>query len=171
MSEPDETPANGPGYRKDGKPYKEGNTREDGTYAVGKNRAPADGQFRVGDGRRRGRRAKGVRNADAEFERELNRKIVIREDGRERKVSKSRAVDLRLIANATSNGDNKAIEMVDQRRRRIAAEKEENARRYHTLSDTEILERYLRERAAELQLDPAAFGDPLPDGEGGTGHD
>lgn len=170
MSGPDETPGNGPGRRKDGKPYKEGNTREDGTYAVGKNRAPVDGQFRKDDGRRRGRRAKGVRNADTEFERELNRKVTIREDGKERQVSKSQAVDLRLIANATSNGDNKAIEMVDQRRRRIAAAKEETARRYHTLSDAEILERYLRERAAELQLDPAAFGDPLPNERDESGH-
>ena len=65
-----------------------------------------------------------------------------------------------------SKGDNRAIEMVDQRRRRIAAEKEETARRYHTQSDHEIFEQYLRQRAEELNVDPMLFGDPDPaDGE------
>lgn len=150
------------GHRKDGQPYKEGNVREDGSYRVGRNRTPEGSRFAVGDGRRRGRRAKGVRNADTDFERELNRKMVIRENGVDRKVSKSQAVDLRLIDNATRKGDNKAIEMVDARRRRIAEAHEHN-RRYHTLSDQAILEAYLRERAVELAIDPAMLGDPAPD--------
>lgn len=152
-----------PGRRKDGQPYKDGNTGEDGSYLVGRNRTPVHSRFQIGDGRTRGRRAKGVPNADTEFERELNRKIVLREDGKERKVSKSLGVDLRLIDNATRKGDNRAIDMVDQRRRRIAAEKEETAKRYHALSSHEMLDQYLRERAAELQLDASQFGDPPPD--------
>ena len=161
-----ETPPRPPGRRKDGRPYKEGNTREDGSYAVGKNRTPEATRFRKNDNRKRGRRSRGVRNADTEFDRELNRKVTIREDGQERRVSTSHAVDLRLIDNATRKGDNRAIEMVDQRRRRIAAEKEETARRYHTQSDHEIFEQYLRQRAEELNVDPMLFGDPDPaDGE------
>jgi hypothetical protein len=155
------------GRRKDGKPYKEGNTRDDGSYAVGRNRTPVTTRFAVGDGRKRGSRTKGVRNADTEFARELNRKMVIKENGVERKVSKSQAVDLRLIDNATRKGDNKAIDMVDQRRRRIA-EAAENNRRYHSLSDQAILEAYLRERAAELEIDPALFGDPEPEESDGV---
>ena len=161
-----ETPRGG-GRRKDGKPYKDGNTRDDGSYAVGKNRTPAATRFAVGDGRRRGRRAKGVKNADTEFARELNRKMTIKENGVERKVSKSHAVDLRLIDNATRKGDNRAIEMVDQRRRRIAEAAEDN-RRYHALGDQEILETYLRERAEELAIDPVLFGDPH-DADGAEG--
>lgn len=154
-------PPPGGGRRKDGRPYKEGNTRKDGSYAVGKNRTPEETRFAVGDGRKRGKRTKGVRNADTEFARELNRKMTIKENGVERKVSKSLGVDLRLIDNATRKGDNKAIEMVDQRRRRIAEAAEHN-RRYHPLSDQAILEAYLRERADELAIDPALFGDPDP---------
>lgn len=157
-----DAPPPGGGRRKDGKPFKEGNTREDGSYAVGKNRTPVKTRFAVGDGRKRGKREKGVRNADTEFARELNRKMVIKENGVERKVSKSQAVDLRLIDNATRKGDNKAIEMVDQRRRRIA-EAAENNRRYQSLNDQAILEAYLRERARELDIDPALFGDPEPE--------
>ena len=153
------------GRRKDGKPYKDGNTREDGSYAVGRNRAPKQTRFAVGDGRKRGRRDKGVKNADTEFERELKRKMTIRENGVERKVSKSHGVDLRLLDNALSKGDNRAIEMVDQRRRRIAEAKADN-RRYHPLSDQEILAAYLRERVADLAIDPMLFGDPAPEGDG-----
>ncbi|GGD63899.1 hypothetical protein GRI62_12330 [Erythrobacter arachoides] len=154
------------GRRKDGAPYSENNVREDGSYRVGRNRPPASGQFAVGDGRRRGRRAKGVRNADTDFERELNRRMVLKENGIDRKLTKSQVVDIRLIDNATRKGDNKAIEMVDARRRRIADAHEHN-RRYHTLSDQAILEAYLLERADELAVDPAMLGDPAPeDGDG-----
>ncbi|MEZ5654933.1 MAG: DUF5681 domain-containing protein [Sphingobium sp.] len=156
----DDEPPPMAGRRKDGKPFKEGNIRADGSYMVGRNRPPPGSQFRKGDGRERGKRPKGVRNADTEFERELKRKIVIREDGKERKVTKGHAVDVRLIDNATRGGQNRAIELVDQRRQRITARKEEAARHYHSLSDMEILERYLRERAEELKIDPDLFGDP-----------
>ena len=166
----DAPPPREPGRRKDGKPYKQGNTREDGSYRNGKNRTPEKTRFRKDDGRKRGRRDRGVRNADTEFERELSRKTIVRENGVERRVSKSQAVDLRLIDNAARKGDNKAIDMVDQRRRRIAADKEETARRYHTLSDVGILEQYLRERAAELQIDPKLFGDPEPEPDAEIGH-
>lgn len=157
-----DAPPSGAGRRKDGKPYKHGNTREDGSYAVGRNRTPLPTRFAPGDGRKRGKREKGVENADTEFARELNRKMTIKENGVERKVSKSQAVDLRLIDNATRKGDNKAIEMVDLRRRRIAEATEQN-RRYHTLSDQQILETYLRERAEDLAIDPTLLGDPAPD--------
>jgi hypothetical protein len=153
-------PPLGGGRRKDGKPFKEGNTREDGSYAVGKNRTPVRTRFAIGDGRKRGKRVKGVKNADTEFARELNRKTVVTENGVERKVTKSQAIDLRLINNA-GKGDNRAIEMVDRRRQRIAEAAEHN-RRYHSLSDQAILEAYLRERAGELDVDPALFGDPEP---------
>jgi hypothetical protein len=149
------------GRRKDGKPYKAGNTRDDGSYREGKNRPPVKHQFRKDDGRKRGARPKGARNADTEFERELNRKVVIKEDGKVRKVTKSQAVDLRLIDNATRKGDNRAIEMVDTRRRRIAESAQLNGA-YHSLRDIEILEAWIKERSAELNLDPALLGDPEP---------
>ena len=156
-------PATG-GRRKDGKPYKDGNTRDDGSYAVGKNRAPVATRFTEGDGRKRGKREKGVKNADTEFARELKRTMTIKENGVDRNVSKSLGVDMRLLDNALRKGNNKAIEMVDQRRRRIAEASEHN-RRYHTLSDQEILETYLRQRAEELSLDPSLLGDPDPEAD------
>lgn len=79
---------------------------------MGRNRPPREGQFRAGDGRRRGRRPKGSTNADTFFEQELNRRTTVKESGAERKVTKGQVVDLRLIDNA-SKGDNRAIQMVD----------------------------------------------------------
>lgn len=156
----DNIPPRQEGRRKDGKPYAPGNTRDDGGYEVGRNRPPEAGQFRAGDGRKRGRRPRGTANADTEFERELNRKVVIRENGKERKVTKGHSIDLRLIDNASNKGQNKAIEMVHERRERIRARKEEDARRYHTLPDENILHQYLRERSTELNVAPGLFGDP-----------
>lgn len=151
------------GYRKNGLPYRDGNTREDGSYDVGKNRPPAETKFQKDDGRKRGRRVKGVRNHDTEFAEELNRKTRIKENGKERIVSKGLAVDLRLIDNAANKGQNRAIELVEERRRRIAEKNDANAR-YHSQSDREILRAYLEDRRAELGIDPDLLGDPAPAG-------
>lgn len=150
------------GYRKNGLPYKDGNTRDDGSYDVGKNRPPPETKFQKEDGRRRGRRTKGVRNHDTEFAEELNRKTRIKENGKECIVSKGLAVDLRLIDNAANKGQNRAIELVEERRRRIAEKNEANAR-YHSQSDREILRVYLEERRTDLRIDPQQFGDPAPE--------
>jgi hypothetical protein len=178
MSEDDKKPPSRQGRRKDGKPFKEDNVREDGSYEVGRNRPPKQHRFAAGDGRPRGQRKKGVRNTDTEFERELRRKVPVKENGKERTVTKSHAVDLRLIHNATRKGENRAIEMVDKRRQRIEEARLHN-RHYHTLGDKQILEAYLQERAQELGIDPDLFGDPSPaediaedraeDGENGNG--
>lgn len=149
------------GYCKNGQPYREGNTKEDGTYAVGRNRPPAETKFREDDGRKRGRRAKGVRNHDTEFAEELNRTMRVKENGKERRVSKGLAVDLRLIDNAANKGQNRAIELVEERRRRIVERNEANAH-YHSQSDRAIIRAYLDERKAEFAIDPELFGDPEP---------
>ena len=77
MSKDDTAPPRG-GRRKDGLPFASGNTREDGSYEVGRGRPPASGQYRAGDGRQRGRRPKAGANADTDLERELARKVTIR---------------------------------------------------------------------------------------------
>lgn len=165
----DGQPPRAPGHRKDGTPYKDGNTREDGGFAIGKNRPPPEHRFKKGDGRQRGRRLKGVPNLDTDFEKELNRKITIRENGKPRKITKNKGIDLRLIDNGLK-GDNRAIEMIDARRRRIA-DNREAAGRYHTLADEEILETFFRDRAAELNIPPGLFGDPAPEPSGEVSDD
>ncbi|GEM_PF-1984603 len=158
------------GRRKDGKPYKEGNVREDGSYDVGRNRPPKQHRFAVGDERKRGSRKKGVPNADTEFMQELHRKTTVSENGKKRRMTKRRSIDLRLIDNASVKGQNRAIEIVDKKCQRIEEARQHN-RHYHTLGDKQILQAYLQERAQELDIDPKLFGDPAPDedtAEGGA---
>lgn len=64
-----------PGRRKDGLPYKDGNTRDDGSYGVGKYRPPESGQFRKGDRRKRGQRKKGGKNLATIWAKKLTQKI------------------------------------------------------------------------------------------------
>lgn len=173
-----DNPPSRQGRRKDGKPFKEDNVREDGSYKVGRNRPPKKRQFAVGDRRKRGSRKKGVPNADTEFMQELQRKTTISENGKKRRMTKRRSIDLRLIDNASVKGQNRAIEIVDKRCQRIEETQQQN-RRYHTLGDKQILQTYLQERAQELGIDPDLFGDPSPaediaedgaeDGENGNG--
>ena len=72
-------------------PYKPDNVGPDGQYIVGKGRPPKHTRFAAGDGRKRGRRPKGQKNFDTEFQEEAKRKVTIREGGEERRVSKQRA--------------------------------------------------------------------------------
>lgn len=80
------------GVRKDGKPYKKDNTREDGSYLHGKNRPPSAHRFRTDDGRQRGSRKKGTKNLLTEWREELDAKITLTEGGKTHKVSKRRGL-------------------------------------------------------------------------------
>src|SRR5690606_5725246 len=91
----EDDPAQEPAPRR--KPFKHGNVGPDGQYTVGKGKPPRHSQFAVGDGRKRGRRAKGQRNFDTEFEEEARRKITLRENGKERRITKLRSAIVRAF--------------------------------------------------------------------------
>ena len=93
------------------KDYKHGNTNPDGSYRVGKGKPPESGKFRAGDGRDRGRRKKDTRNLATDFREELESKVTLKVDGKPRKVTKQRAVMMRLMDNA-SRGQNVAIKTI-----------------------------------------------------------
>lgn len=91
--------------------YKSGNTDANGDYKVGKNRPPKHGQFAKGDGRPRGRRRKGTKNLATDFHEELSAKVSLKVDGKPRRVTKQRAIMMRLMDNA-SRGQNTAIKTI-----------------------------------------------------------
>ncbi|MAK98991.1 MAG: hypothetical protein CL807_00740 [Citromicrobium sp.] len=91
--------------------YKSENTDANGDYKVGKNRPPKHGQFAKGDGRPRGRRRKGTKNLATDFQEELSTKVSLKVDGKPRRVTKQRAIMMRLMDNA-SRGQNTAINTI-----------------------------------------------------------
>lgn len=91
--------------------YKPGNTDADGNYIVGRDRPPEHGKFRAGDGRKRGRCRKGTKNLATDFHEELASKVTLKVDGKPRRVTKQRAIMMRLMDNA-SRGQNAAIRTI-----------------------------------------------------------
>jgi hypothetical protein len=91
--------------------FKPGNTNPDGSYKVGKGKPPEGGKFTAGDGRQRGRRKKGTCNLATDFSEELETTITLKVDGKTRKVTKQRAIMMRLMDNA-SRGQNAAIKTI-----------------------------------------------------------
>lgn len=89
------------------------NMDEDGNYIVGKGRPPESGKFREGDNRKRGQRIKGVRNLATDLREELEAQLVVTIRGQQKKVSRQRAVLMRLADNALK-GNNRAISMLVQ---------------------------------------------------------
>lgn len=100
--------------------FKPGNVDEDGNYVVGKNKPPRSTQFAAGDGRRRGRRPKGQRNFETEFQEEAGRTVIVRENGKERKVTKLRSTIVRAFDNAGAKGQHQAIATIFAHSARIA---------------------------------------------------
>jgi len=91
--------------------YKDGNTLPDGSYKVGRNKPPVDTRFKKDDGRRRGRRKKGTSNFKTDFQEELESKVTLSLSGKQIRVTRQRAIVMRLMDNA-SRGKHPAIRQV-----------------------------------------------------------
>ncbi len=129
----------GEGRRKDGtRPYKEGNTREDGSFAVGKNRTPVETRFAVGDGRKRGRRPKGAKNFETEWEEELSKPVRIKVNGVPKRMTTHRA-QVKVTVEAGLKGNIKAQQIVYDRADRVLAKNKEAPR----FSDDGLIEAWL----------------------------
>ena len=138
-------------------PFKPGNIGPGGDYVVGKNRPPQASRFAVGDGRRRGRRPKGQRNFDAEFTEEANRTVTLRENGKERKVTKLRSTIVRAFDNAGGKGQNQAIATIFSHSARLADKVAPSSGGLSAREDA-LIEEWLARRQALGSGDPA--GDP-----------
>ena len=156
----------GEGRRKDGKPFKDGNTRKDGSYSVGKNRTPVSTRFAEGDGRKRGRRSKGVKNFDTDWDKELNRTVTIKVNGESKRMTAHRA-QVKVTMDAGAKGNIKAQQIIYDRAEKIRNAKSERS----VYGDDGIVEAwYAQRQAAEqegvvsddaLHGDVAGFPEPL----------
>lgn len=131
------------GRRKDGKPFKEGNTRADGSFEVGKGRTPVKTRFAAGDGRKRGKRSKGSRNFDKDWEEELTRRVRVVRNGKPIKVSAHHAQVMKTLELA-NKGKERSQELVFRQAERLG----ERARQASSRSDDELIAAWLAELSA-----------------------
>lgn len=130
--------------------YLPGNTREDGSYRVGRGRTPEHTRFRQNDGRKRGRRPKGQRNFDTEFDEEARRLMTVREGGKDRRVSKMRGAIIRVFDSATAKADPRSASLVFNHASRLADKQTPGTSRL-AADDDEELNAWLRERLALIE--------------------
>jgi hypothetical protein len=148
-----------PGRRKDGKPFKDGNTRDDGTYEVGRNRPPAQHRFSKDDGRKRGKRVKGAKNVGTIWRKKLSQKIRI---GDKSQTAAEWLVEA-MIRRGITNSD-RAAETSLSKADHLDNERESQLGK----SDAEIIETWLADRFAEAIGETSDDADtPLGDEAGG----
>lgn len=127
--------------RKEPGDYAAANMDRNGNYLVGKGRPPESGKFRAGDNRKRGRRAKGTRNLASDLREELDTMLTVIVSGKSRKISRQRAVVMRLADNA-SKGRDRAIELLFRLQQALVApllERELEQAKYQSQMDLTLL--------------------------------
>ena len=143
------------GRRKDGKPYKDGNTREDGSYGIGKNRTPEHSRFAVNDGRKRGKRPKGARNFETDWEEELSKPVRVIRNGKSIKVSAHHAQVMKTLELA-SKGKERSQELVFRQAERVG----ERKRTASSKSDDELIAAWLAELSSPSD-EPTVVSDDI----------
>lgn len=148
----------GGGRRKDGRPYKEGNTREDGSFAVGKSRTPEGTRFAAGDGRKRGKRPKGSRNFDTDWDEELSKPVRVSRNGKVIKVSAHHAQVMRALEQA-SKGKERSQELVFRKAEHL----QERRKATSTKDDDTLIALWFAQQASADSDQPAITGDDAGD--------
>ena len=121
-------------------------TNDDGEYDVGYKCPPKHTRFQPGQSGNPAGRRKNVRNFKTDLMEELREMIVIRENGRERKISKQRAFIKALVA-AAIKSDVRAINAVVACTRNFGAGIDEETPDAVDIEDLDILEAFVtRER-------------------------
>lgn len=139
---PGDEEAAGPGRRKDGKPFKKGNTRGDGSYDVGKYRPPSKNQFRKGDGRPRGKREKGSMNLSKIWAKKLKQKM--KYEGKEQTATEWLVEG--MIRRGIAKSDRAAETSLNE-----ASRLENNRERHLGKSDADIMEAWLMQWLTEAE--------------------
>lgn len=128
------------GRRQDGKPFKDGNTREDGSYKVGKNRTPETTRFAKDDGRKRGRRPKGSVDFDKEWQDELSKKVVVSVNGERKRMTAHRA-QIKKAMELASRGKERSSEFVLRKAEALGSRAQQRSSR----NDDELIAAWLAE--------------------------
>ncbi len=140
-----------------------------GDYEVGYGKPPKSGQIKKGERRNPEGRPKGSKNLKTDLLEELGEMMKVREDGKEHRISKQRALIKTQVARALKGNDRAAAKIIDLYLKVIGIEDAAaDADLSLTEDEREVLEKLgerLR-RQAGLSAPAAVDKKPKDDGEG-----
>jgi hypothetical protein len=82
-------------------------------YEVGYGKPPKSGQIKKGERRNPKGRPKGIKNLKTDLLEELGEQMKVREDGKEHRISKQRALIKTQVARALNGNDRAAAKVID----------------------------------------------------------
>ncbi len=137
-----------------------------GDYEIGYKRPPRHTRFEKNRSGNPNGRPKGTKNLKTELEEELRERIVVREGGKPKKVSKLRAI-LKGQAAKAAQGDTKAATFVGNLVLKLL-DTGANEPLAEDISDDDqaILDDYVKRRQAPAADDDPSADSPKTDGEG-----
>ena len=136
-------------------------------YPVGYKKPPTSTRFAPGQSGNRKGRLKGSRNFSAVLQAELNSKVLVTENGRQKKLSKREVIAKRMV-NSAAEGDTKAIPiLLNEDRQRMQQATTRHAEDVLQQPEDELViasiqERWLRAQASTQE--PSIVTDPQEDG-------
>ena len=96
-------------------------------YEVGYGKPPRHSQFKPGQSGNRSGRPKGSKNLKTDLQEELSETMKVKEGGRERRISKQRALIKSQVARAITGNDRAAAKVLDLYLRVLLSDDQENA--------------------------------------------
>ncbi len=138
---------------------------------VGYGRPPKHTRFKPGQsGNPRGR-PKGARNLKTELDEEMNETIKLRENGRERRISKRRAI-IKTLVSKTLKGDVRAANTLLNMMMRLADDREPTAEFDGLVEeDKAIVERFAQRSGGAANDEHALSSSASPEAGGGNDND
>ena len=122
------------------KPHKGGGDNTEGDYEVGYKTPPKNTQFKPGQSGNPNGRPSGAKNLSTELLEELHERVRVTEDGKQKTISKQRAMLKSLMAKAVKGDTKAANTLLNMFLKLVPAEEKDTEGRELTQTDEQVLE-------------------------------